>query len=513
MATTQQPSNPPSNPIFRDVPKSMLDFRGWFNCVSDLRNYLQGTVIDRDTPGIVTRFRLETKPAGIQLTWNSIPKAAEYHVSRNVKNDSATATVIAVLPGRANVSFFDVADQVTEPTLYYWIQAFNFANDPGPISPMLSVANPHLQAGTLGVRTVTSDTTLTESDRIVIGDTTSNPITMTLPPAATVASGGETVSYWIRNTGNVNNVIVDGYASETIDGQLTKTVGPHTAIQVVSDGTEWFTVGDKSMTRRLQDFSASGTWTRPANVDVVDVIVQAAGGGGGSGGASLGTDHGGGGGSAGEYIVASVPVSGNVTVTVGAAGVGGAGVTAGTTQGHDGTDGGASSFGSLVITKGGKAGLAGVDSTPSASSAGGAVSGHIFTETNNNQYANGFGVAGAAGGTGGTFNTSSFTWVNHAHSGYTFPGCFDGGNPGADYATGPFSFVSGGGGGGGGSRFGFGGNGSDGQTSNPGATVAATAFGAGGGGSGGAPNGGVSTGPSGAGGNGGGGRVIVTWWE
>jgi hypothetical protein len=137
----------PSNPIFRQVPKSMTDVRGWINCVSDLRSWIQNAAVDRDPPGIVTGFTLTAKNSGVQAMWNSVPKAARYNLLRNVTNDPNTSTVIAGLPGHANVSFLDVADQLSEPTLYYWVQAFNAANDPGPISQMQFIANPSLSQG------------------------------------------------------------------------------------------------------------------------------------------------------------------------------------------------------------------------------------------------------------------------------------------------------------------------------------------------------------------------------
>src|ERR1035441_9804137 len=102
------------------------------------------------------------------------------------------------------------------------------------------------------------------------------------------------------------------------------------------------------MTRRAQVFTASGTWYLPDGVTVVDVTCV--GGGGGGGGAlysgTLGAGAGGGG---GGFAVRGedIPVTGNVTVTIGIAG------TAGTGAPTNGGAGGTSSFGSLLSAYGG----------------------------------------------------------------------------------------------------------------------------------------------------------------
>ena len=91
-------------------------------------------------------------------------------------------------------------------------------------------------------------------------------------------------------------------------------------------------------------FNASGSWTPPAGVRLVNALVV--GGGAGAGTAS--------GGSGGEAIITKepimLPVGTAITVTVGAGGVGGA---------PNGTAGTNSSFGDYIIARGGMAGGAG----------------------------------------------------------------------------------------------------------------------------------------------------------
>lgn len=119
-----------------------------------------------------------------------------------------------------------------------------------------------------------------------------------------------------------------------------------------------------------QDFVSSGTWTKPANAKRVELYCIGAGGGGGSGARGLsGTNHsGGGGGGAGQMVIAALlasDCSSTETVTIGGGGTGGAAKTA-DGAGNDGSVGGDTSFGMLVVAKGGNFGLGGVTTTLAA---------------------------------------------------------------------------------------------------------------------------------------------------
>lgn len=99
-----------------------------------------------------------------------------------------------------------------------------------------------------------------------------------------------------------------------------------------------------------QEFTTSGTWTKPVGCRYV--YVEVLGGGGGGHNATDTARNGGGGGGAGVMKILSASTLGDtVAVIIGAGGAGGAN---GTTA--DGTNGGDSSFGTYVVAKGGKKG-------------------------------------------------------------------------------------------------------------------------------------------------------------
>ena len=114
----------------------------------------------------------------------------------------------------------------------------------------------------------------------------------------------------------------------------------------------------------VQEFTSSGTWTKPAGKTAVFVFAIGGGGGGAAGArssvgvAARGGNSGAGAAHAQRWMAAS-ELAGTVTVTIGAGGAGGTAVAANTTtiNGSSGVKGGDTSFGTHLAATGGGFGV------------------------------------------------------------------------------------------------------------------------------------------------------------
>lgn len=94
----------------------------------------------------------------------------------------------------------------------------------------MQLTNPVLQSVTKTAATYT----VTTSDKLVYGDTTSNTITLTLPALAGVTA--DTV-YSFQKTATANSLVLDGSGAETVNGTATHTLTALNArVDIVKDG-------------------------------------------------------------------------------------------------------------------------------------------------------------------------------------------------------------------------------------------------------------------------------------
>lgn len=200
----------------------------------------------------------------------------------------------------------------------------------------------------------------------------------------------------------------------------------------------------------FQDFTGSGTWTKPAGVSANSmVVIEAWGGGGGGGGSGVSSSQvrngGGGGGGGYSYVVMRASdLTSTVTVTIGAAGAAGlANQSASTFAGT----GGDTTFGSYLTAYGGAGGQNGNSSGSPAGGVGGGGGGILGDGSNST---GGAPVGSSAGTDNGGFGgagggAASGTAGNNAVYG---GGSGGGGNSGNSSAFAGGKSIYGGGGGG-----------------------------------------------------------------
>lgn len=261
----------------------------------------------------------------------------------------------------------------------------------------------------LGYSSKSAGYTAVEADRGSIIEFTTAGVTLALTAAATLGAGWHCI---IVHSGlDTDALTIDPNSSETIDGMSTLTMYAGEVRRLRCDGSNFTTVMEKGGRAR---FTSSGSFILPSKVTALKVHAWGGGGGGGgANGGSAGANRGGGGGGGGgahvmgDVLPADIGSPGtSVSVTVAAQTTAANGGSAG--NGTAGSQGGTSSFGSLLYAYGGGPGAQGTTSGGDGGGGGGGAS-STTSRTQGYPLNSGTGVlssSGTAGGPGGQAGTA-----------------------------------------------------------------------------------------------------------
>lgn len=124
-----------------------------------------------------------------------------------------------------------------------------------------------------------SNYTVTTGDfgKTILTNASSGAVTLTLPPAATAEDGFFFYAKKTDSTGN--SVIIDGNASETIDGATTYTLANEDdSALFITDGTAWYVIGEKVQEQVAGTLSKSATYTITADDNGAVILCDATSG-------------------------------------------------------------------------------------------------------------------------------------------------------------------------------------------------------------------------------------------
>ncbi len=110
------------------------------------------------------------------------------------------------------------------------------------------------------LQTVSKTTTYTAviNDDVILCSTAGGAWTLTLPTAIGIKGKIYTIK---KTTNDVSGLTIDGNASETIDGAVTKLiVSQYRAITIMSDGANWHVIGDEKGADSMVRLTTANGW-------------------------------------------------------------------------------------------------------------------------------------------------------------------------------------------------------------------------------------------------------------
>lgn len=146
----------------------------------------------------------------------------------------------------------DVSEFITRGFIELYDESNNLISAPGDF-PALNETTDYINnlglsnsAGQVNVVELDNDVTLNGSEEFVKVDTLASGVSITLP-GLSGANGeflGKTVGF--KNYKGSNDVTINGFGSELVDGLSFMTLTPGTSVGIISDGLSWESTGVSS---------------------------------------------------------------------------------------------------------------------------------------------------------------------------------------------------------------------------------------------------------------------------
>lgn len=212
--------------------------------------------------------------------------------------------------------------------------------------------------------------------------------------SSTSVGGGDTTAPLALHTGiSTSSKPTSGHyiPITDINGSLGTFINSSTLSNITLSGTTTATGPTNIASSSMVIYTASTTWSKPADLKYIIIETIAGGGGGGGASGAAGRAGGGGGGGYCKNLVGASLLASTETVTVGAGG------TAGASSPTSGGTGATSSFGTFCTSLGGGGGGS-AGSNAGSGGGGGSASGGIVNATGG---AGGSGAISDVGGSGG----------------------------------------------------------------------------------------------------------------